>query len=270
MISFSRFFPSLLPLVSAGFALLPIALPLHASSKVEIAKNGDQFQLMVNGQPFFINGVGGTHNLALLKQLGGNSLRTWGIESLAEVVEGKPLIDRAQDVGLMVTAGIWVQHQGPNFNYDDQAAVDKQRETVRKAVQTYKDSPALLIWGLGNETEGPASDGSDLRIWKELNVLAGIVKEEDPNHPVMTVIASATFSFTGPFWSMPTTLLSGSAAAGGLGAITSVLGLGSFISPVLIGWLVDRTHTLAAGEIYLAMVLLLGSLALLLGIRRAT
>jgi len=192
MISFSRFFPSLLPLVSAGFALLPIALPLHASSKVEIAKNGDQFQLMVNGQPFFINGVGGTHNLALLKQLGGNSLRTWGIESLAEVVEGKPLIDRAQDVGLMVTAGIWVQHQGPNFNYDDQAAVDKQRETVRKAVQTYKDSPALLIWGLGNETEGPASDGSDLRIWKELNVLAGIVKEEDPNHPVMTVIASAT------------------------------------------------------------------------------
>jgi MFS family permease len=84
----------------------------------------------------------------------------------------------------------------------------------------------------------------------------------------MTVIASATFSFTGPFWSMPTTLLSGAAAAGGLGAITSVLGLGSFISPVLIGWLIDRTHTLAAGELYLAIVLLLGSLALLLGIRR--
>jgi MFS family permease len=83
----------------------------------------------------------------------------------------------------------------------------------------------------------------------------------------MSIIASATFSFTGPFWSMPTTLLSGSAAAGGLGAITSVLGLGSFISPVLIGWLFDRTHTMAAGEIYLASVLSLGSLALLLGIR---
>jgi MFS family permease len=83
----------------------------------------------------------------------------------------------------------------------------------------------------------------------------------------MTIIASATFSFTGPFWSMPTTLLSGSAAAGGLGAITSVLGLGSFISPVLIGWLIDRTNTLAAGEIYLALVLSLGSVALLRGIR---
>jgi MFS family permease len=83
----------------------------------------------------------------------------------------------------------------------------------------------------------------------------------------MTIIASATFSFTGPFWSMPTTLLSGSAAAGGLGAITSVLGLGSFISPVLMGRLIDRTHSLAAGEIYLALVLSLGSVALLLGMR---
>jgi MFS family permease len=87
---------------------------------------------------------------------------------------------------------------------------------------------------------------------------------------VMTVIACATFSFTGPFWSMPTTLLSGSAAAGGLGAITSVLGLGSFISPVLIGRLIDRTHTLAAGEIFLALVLSLGSVALLQGIRSAS
>jgi MFS family permease len=84
---------------------------------------------------------------------------------------------------------------------------------------------------------------------------------------LMTVIACATFSFTGPFWSMPTTLLSGAAAAGGLGVITSMLGLGSFVSPVLVGWLSDRTHTLAAGELYFALVLCLGSTALLLGTR---
>ena len=86
---------------------------------------------------------------------------------------------------------------------------------------------------------------------------------------VMTVIASATFSFTGPFWSMPTALLSGTAAAGGLGAITSVLGLGSFISPIVIGWLIDHTHAMASGEIYLAAVLALGSCALLLGVPAA-
>ena len=47
----------------------------------------------------------------------------------------------------------------------------------------------MLIWGLGNEMEG---DNKNSLIWKELNVLAGIVKEEDKNHPVMTVIASAS------------------------------------------------------------------------------
>ena len=84
---------------------------------------------------------------------------------------------------------------------------------------------------------------------------------------VITFIACATFSFTGPFWSMPTKLLSGTAAAGGLGVITSMIGLGSFLSPVIMGWLIDRTHTMAAGEIYLAFVLFLGGAALLLGIK---
>jgi len=86
---------------------------------------------------------------------------------------------------------------------------------------------------------------------------------------VMTVIASATFAFTGPFWSMPTAILSGTAAAGGLGVITSMLGLGSFVSPVIVGWLSDQTHSLAAGEIYFAAVLVLGSLSLLLGVKRS-
>ncbi len=169
-------------------SLLAVA-SLQAQSKVEVAKNGDQFQLMVNGKPFFIHGVGGTQKLAELHDLGGNSVRTWGIESLSQLVDGKPLLDRAQELGLMVTAGIWIQQQRNGFDYDDAEAVQHQRDLVRQAVKTYKDHPALLIWGVGNETEGPTSDGSDLRVWKELNVLAGIVKEEDPNHPVMTVIA---------------------------------------------------------------------------------
>jgi len=175
--------------VFASFLLA--AGPLAAQSKVAVTKNGDQFQLTLNGKPFFIHGVGGTQHLSDLRALGGNSIRTWGIESLAEPVDGKPLIDRAQELGLMVTAGIWVQQQRKGFDYDDPKAINTQRDAVRQAVRTYKDRSALLIWGLGNEMEGPMSDGSDLRVWKELNVLAGIVKQEDPNHPVMTVIAGA-------------------------------------------------------------------------------
>jgi hypothetical protein len=164
---------------------------LLAQSKVTVAKNGDQFQLMVDGKPFFINGTGGTQHLADLKALGGNSIRTWGIESLSQQVDGKPLIDRAQDLGLKVTAGIWLKHPEA-INYDDPKQIADQRAAVLKAVQTYKNSPALIIWGLGNEMEGPTSNGSDVRVWKEVNTLAGIIKQEDPNHPVMTVIAGAS------------------------------------------------------------------------------
>ena len=69
--------------------------------------------------------------------------------------------------------------------------IRRQREEVRDAVRKYKDHSALLVWGLGNEMEGPMSDGSVPHVWNELNELAAIVKKEDPNHPVMTVIAGA-------------------------------------------------------------------------------
>jgi len=80
---------------------------------------------------------------------------------------------------------------------------------------------------------------------------------------VMTLVACATFSFTGPFWSMPTAMLSSAAAAGGLGFITTMLGLGSFISPVLVGWLNEHTRSLSAGEYFYAGVLFFGATALL-------
>ena len=99
-------------------------------------------------------------------------------------------------------------------------------------------------------------------------VMPALARDPWASIAVMTLVASATFAFTGPFWSMPTAMLSGTAAAGGLGFITTMLGLGSFVSPVLVGWLSDRTHAFAAGEFYYAAVLLLGGAALILGTGR--
>jgi hypothetical protein len=42
------------------------------------------------------------------------------------------------------------------------------------------------MWGLGNEMEG---DGQDPLIWQAIDDAAKAIKLEDPNHPVMTVIA---------------------------------------------------------------------------------
>ncbi len=92
---------------------------------------------------------------------------------------------------LLMAAGIWIGHERHGFNYSDSAQLDRQRDAVRAAVTKHRDHPALLLWGLGNEMEGPESDGRDPRIWKDLDVLADIVKQADPHHPVMTVIAGA-------------------------------------------------------------------------------
>ena len=145
-----------------------------------------------DGEPFFINGAGGSSHLELLKQLGGNAIRTWGIEQLDQKdADGKTLLQRANELGLAISVGIWIGHERHGFDYGDEKKIQKQRDDVRAAVLKYKDDPAVLLWSLGNEMEGPISDGKDVRIWKELNELAEIVHKADPNHPVMTVIAGA-------------------------------------------------------------------------------
>lgn len=184
-----------LKILLVALLAVPSALPADDAprpSRVEIRKTpAGGFELLRNGQPYFINGAGGIGHLEDLVKAGGNSIRTWGIEQLDAPDGGKNLLDRAHELGLSVCVGLWVQHERHGFSYDDPAAVQKQREEIRAAVRKYRNHPAVLLWGLGNEMEGPTSDGSDPRIWKELENLARIVKEEDPDHPVMTVIASA-------------------------------------------------------------------------------
>jgi hypothetical protein len=171
-------------------SLPAFALLSCAAEPVTISETtSGHFELIVDGEPFFVKGVGGANNLPMLKKLGGNTFRTWGAEQLDERIEGKLLLDYAEELGLKVVAGIWIGHERHGFDYDDRQQLKKQRMHVLDTVRKHKNHPALLAWGLGNEMEGPASDGSDIRIWKEMNELAKIVKREDPNHPVMTAIA---------------------------------------------------------------------------------
>ena len=149
------------------------------------------WSLTRNGAPYTVRGVGGDGRLELLRELGGTTIRTWGVEQLDRKIEGRTLLDRCQDLGITVMAGIWVQHERHGFDYSDPVQLRRQRDEVRAAVRKFKDHPAILVWGLGNEMEGPSADGRDPRIWRELEELARIVKEEDPDHPVCTVIAGA-------------------------------------------------------------------------------
>lgn len=82
----------------------------------------------------------------------------------------------------------------------------------------------------------------------------------------LTLTVTGTLGIMGPFWTMPSAFLTGPARAGGIALITTLAGLGSFVSPWLVGWLATETGSLAAGHYYYAGLLTLGAVLLLVGI----
>ncbi len=152
--------------------------------KVELRKTDIGFTLFRDGQPFFIQGAGGDASRETLKKFGGNSIRMWGADNIGDQ------LDEAQRLGLTVTIGIWLEHTGGphHFDYHNPGQVAEQIEKVRQAVLKYKDYPAVLVWGIGNEMEG-YKDGGDPAVWKAVEQAAAVAHKLDPNHPTMTAIA---------------------------------------------------------------------------------
>jgi ACS family tartrate transporter-like MFS transporter len=66
------------------------------------------------------------------------------------------------------------------------------------------------------------------------------------------------------FWTLPTALLRGTAAAGGLALLNSFANLGGFFGPTLMGWARQQTGTYAFGLELLAGFLLFASLSVIL------
>ena len=63
-----------------------------------------------------------------------------------------------------------------------------------------------------------------------------------------------------PLWTMPTTFLSGSAAAVGIATINSIGNLGGFVGPWAIGWIKDRTGSFTGGLMFVAGLLVLSAI----------
>lgn len=61
------------------------------------------------------------------------------------------------------------------------------------------------------------------------------------------------------FWTYPSGVLSGTAAAAGIAMINSIGNLAGFVSPSIIGWMKDVTHSTNAGLIVVAMALFAGA-----------
>jgi hypothetical protein len=148
--------------------------------KVELRKTDSSYKLYRNGQLYFIKGAGGSVFPDRIAAYGGNSIRTWGTRGAQRV------LDSAAKYGLTVLMGLDVARERHGFNYDDTAAVRKQKEKLREEVLKYKDHPALLAWGIGNELN---LQYKNVKVWDAVNEISKMIHELDTNHPTTTVIA---------------------------------------------------------------------------------
>ena len=148
--------------------------------QVKVVQTGGKYTLMRNGQPYYIKGLGGDGQMQKILDIGGNSVRTWGVERAQEV------LDEAQRNGLTVMLGFWMQTERQGFDYNNTEKVKKQYEYFKSVVDKYKNHPALLIWGIGNELD---LQYSNTKCWNAVEDIARYIHQTDPNHPTSTVTA---------------------------------------------------------------------------------
>ena len=147
---------------------------------VAVVQKDSVYELQRGGKPYFVKGAGGSLYADRIAAYGGNSMRTWSSRDAQKV------LDTALKYGLTVLMGLDVARERHGFNYSDTAAVRGQLERLRAEVLKYKDHPALLAWGIGNELN---LDYKNPKVWDAVNDISKMIRSLDPDHPTCTVLA---------------------------------------------------------------------------------
>ncbi|AKJ67186.1 MFS transporter [Pandoraea thiooxydans] len=98
---------------------------------------------------------------------------------------------------------------------------------------------------------------------------AGLFLSTVWSHNTQLAMIALTFATMGImavlplFWSLPTAILGGAAAAAGIAMINSLGNLAGFFGPYLVGFLKDATHSTNSGIYVLAAFMVLGALLVL-------
>ena len=170
-------------------------------SQTTVEKDSLGWNLLVHGEPFDIKGVTFGYDKDVenydayfkdLKFLGVNTIRTWGTGD-----NTPQLLDAAHANGIKVMVGIWMRHGRPgmedddSFNYlTDKEGMEAMYNTAIETVEKYKDHPAVLTWGIGNEVYlNMETDEEKLAYSKFLERICSTIKSMDANHPITSVEA---------------------------------------------------------------------------------
>ena len=83
---------------------------------------------------------------------------------------------------------------------------------------------------------------------------------------MLALMTAAHYSQVTVFWSVPSVYLSERAAAGGIAMVTTMGAMAGALSPVLLGWIQQRTGELGAGLQISAAIVVAGGIVLLVGV----
>jgi hypothetical protein len=183
------------------FLFFSILLALNIQAQTTIKQINGKWTFLIEGKSFEIKGATFGYDKDVnnyikyfqeLKKLGVNTIRTWGTGE-----HTKKLLDVAHKYNIKVMLGIWMRHGKPGMEADD--SFDYVNDSIGKEtmyknaltiVEKYKNHPAILTWGVGNEVYlNMATDKEKIAYSKLLERICFQIKKIDENHPVTSVEA---------------------------------------------------------------------------------
>jgi len=125
---------------------------------------------------------------------------------------------------------------------------------------------AMVLVGISSDKSGErALHVAGSALVAALGLVGAAIFSSAPLVVASFCVASAgIYSALAVFWTLPTAILRGVAAAGGLALLNSFANLGGFFGPGLMGWLKQHTGTYSGGLLALAGMEVLAAVAVVL------
>ena len=119
----------------------------------------------------------------------------------------------------------------------------------------YAIGAAFMIW-YGRHSDAKAERKGHAAVALVI-AAAGIAVSTLTGDPTLTVVAftigvCGVFAVLPVFWTLPTAVLSGTAAAAGIAVINSIGNLAGFFGPYAMGWIKDATGSFTGGLLLIA------------------
>ncbi len=130
----------------------------------------------------------------------------------------------------------------------------------------YAVGAIFMIWyGRRSDAKAERKGHAALALLVAAAGIAGSTLTRDPTLTVVafTIGACGVFAILPVFWTLPTAVLSGTAAAAGIAVINSLGNLSGFFGPYAMGWIKDASGSFAGGLLLIAALAVMGAVIVL-------